>query len=94
MAITRIGVQPVVVTPGQANARQTYRVVEIEDGKAGAESQEVSCSNDLSVGGNVNFIHWEGEAALYRVLRASDGPFRKIGEVEGSSFVDEGPEAA
>lgn len=86
MAITRIGVQPVITSVGTPGLH-SYRLVE-DDGEPSA--LEVGCTNDLSVDGNVNFVHWQGEAALFRVQKARDGGFVQIGETDGSSFVDDG----
>lgn len=90
--ISRIGVQPVIASVGSAVARQTYRVAEVVDGNEEAPSVEVSCSNDLTVEGNFNLIHWQGEAGLFRVYRSAGGPFAQIIETEDSRFIDDGGE--
>jgi len=87
--ITRIGVQPVIVSVGGAVGRQTYRVSELtDDGEQ--MSVEVSCSNDLAVDGNFNLIHWSGEASPFRVYRATEGIFSLIAETSESRFIDTG----
>lgn len=88
--ISRIGVQPVIVSVGGAVARQAYRVAEVVDGAEEAPSNEVACANDLSVEGNCNVVHWQGEAALFRVYRATGGIFSMIVETSDSRFIDAG----
>lgn len=88
--ISRIGVQPVIVSVGGAAARQTYRVAEVVDGVEQEPSNEVACNNDLSVDGNLNVVHWQGEASLFRVYRATGGIFTMITETGDSRFLDAG----
>lgn len=88
--ITRIGVQPVIASVGGAAGRQTYRVAEVVDGNEEAPSSEVSCTNDLTVEGNFNLVHWGGEASLFRVYRATGGMFERIAETSESRFIDSG----
>lgn len=90
--ITRIGVQPVIASVGGAVGRQTYRVAEIVDGVEQEPSVEVSCSNDLTVGGNFNLVHWAGEASLFRVYRATGGMFAMIEDTSESRLIDAGDE--
>lgn len=90
--ISRIGVQPVIVSVGGAVGRQTYRVAEVIDGAEEEPSVEVACANDLSIEGNFNMVHWLGEASLFRVYRASGGIFTMIAETADSRFIDVGEE--
>jgi hypothetical protein len=87
MAITRIGVQPVIVSAGQAAGTQTYCVGEVTP-EGETVSLAVSCTNDLSVEGNCNFVHWAGEGASYQVYKAEGGAFGLIGTVAASPFID------
>jgi hypothetical protein len=88
--ISRIGVQPVIVSVGGAAGRQTYRVAEVVEGVEEEPSNEVACSNDLSIDGNLNVVHWQGEASLFRVYRATGGIFSMIAETADSRFLDTG----
>jgi hypothetical protein len=88
--ISRIGVQPIIASVGGAMGRQTYRVVEVVDGVEQEPSNEVACSNDLTVDGNFNMVHWRGEASLYRVQRSIGGAFVEIAELAESRFLDSG----
>ncbi|WP_066681725.1 hypothetical protein [Sphingomonas sp. CCH9-E2] len=87
--IERIGVQPVIVTASPAMARQSYRVT--ESGEDGAVSLEVSCSNDLSMPGNGNYLHWASDAAgPFKVERSTGGVFVEIASVEAQFYMDAG----
>ncbi|EQB06229.1 hypothetical protein [Sphingobium baderi] len=87
--ISRIGVQPVIVSVGPGEARQTYRVGEVTaDGED--VSVEVSCTNDLSVDGNVNLVHWRGDAGPYRVYRSNGTGFVLLEETIESCLIDVG----
>lgn len=88
MAITRIGVQPVVASAGQAAGKQTYRVGAVS-GDAEALSLEVSCINDLSIEGNRNIVHWQGDGSSYRIYKAEGGVFGLIGTVAADLFIDD-----
>ena len=88
--ISRIGVQPVIASVGGAIGRQTYRVAEVVEDNEEEASVEVSCSNDLSVPGNFNLIHWQGEASLFRVYRATGGMFELVEETAESRIIDDG----
>jgi len=90
--ISRIGVQPVIASMGGAAGRQTYRVAEIVEGEEAEPSNDVSCTNDLSVEGNFNIVHWSGEAELFRIYRATGGIFEMIAETAESRFIDVGEE--
>ena len=87
--ISRIGVQPVVSSVGSGASRQTYRVGDMVDGEE-QMSNEVSCTNDLSVDGNVNLVHWHGEGALFRVYRSNGSGFEMLTETSESQFIDSG----
>lgn len=87
MAITRIGIQPVVATTGPAAGTQAYKVGEVT-GDQEAVSLEVACVNDLSAEGNLNLVHWQGEGQSYRVYKAEGGVFGLIGTPDASPFID------
>jgi hypothetical protein len=89
MAITRIGVQPVIVSAPTAERTQTYRVGEVTDAGELA-SCEVTCSNDLGLTGNVNVVHWSGESGNYRIYKkGEDGAFGLIKATDGLLFIDD-----
>lgn len=90
MAIERIGVQPIIVSAG-APGQQVYRLTELDGGTEGEPSVDVACTNDLSVDGNVNFIHWLADSNTVRVHRSLAGQFEPIADVEGTSYIDHGP---
>lgn len=87
MAIDRIGVQPIIAAAGNAVARQTYKVGDV--GESEVVSGEVSCTNDLSVAGNRNLVHWQGEGTSFRVYKSEGGPFGLIGTSDGDAFLDD-----
>jgi len=88
VAITRIGVQPIISSSGQAAAEQTYKVGEVA-GEGETVSLAVGCTNDLSVEGNCNVIHWLGQGESYRIYKSTAGCFGLIGAVESSIFIDD-----
>lgn len=88
MTIERIGVQPIVAASTPGAARQVYRVVEL--GGDGATSVEVSCTNDLSVDGNANYVHWTSTAPTCRIERSIGGIFEPLGETAAGVYVDHG----
>lgn len=90
MAIERVGVQPIVVEAGPAMIRHTYQVTELSETGESEPSIQVACENDLSVEGNVNYLHWKGGAGSFRVYRAAGGPIEQIAEVSTQSFIDDG----
>lgn len=90
LIVTRAGVQPIVASATSAFARQTYRIVPLVDGEEGEPSQDVSCCNDLSVDGNMNFVHWSSEVPTVRIYRSTGGVFEPIADAEGSSYQDAG----
>jgi hypothetical protein len=87
VAITMIGVQPVIASTGPAAGMQTYKIGEVS-GDQETLSLEVACTNDLSAPGNLNLVHWSGEGESYRVYKAQDGVFGLIGAPTDSPFVD------
>lgn len=87
MAIQLIGVQPVIASIGEAQSTQAYRVGEV--GETETLSLAVSCTNDLSVAGNMNVVHWQGEGNSYRVYKADGGAFGLIGETDGGFLIDD-----
>lgn len=88
--VTRVGVQPIVVSATPSFARQVYRIVPFAEGEEGEPSQDVACSNDLSADGNMNFVHWQAETPVVRIYRSTGGLFEQIAEVDGSSYQDGG----
>ncbi|RSY83117.1 hypothetical protein DAH66_12675 [Sphingomonas koreensis] len=88
MTIERLGVQPIVAASTAAAAKQVYRVVEL--GEGGETSLEVGCTNDLSVEGNANYVHWSATAETCRVERSIGGLFEPLGETADGFYVDRG----
>ncbi|WP_028970158.1 hypothetical protein [Sphingomonas sp. URHD0057] len=87
MGITRIGVQPVIGSTGPAPGQQTYVVGEV-NGETETLSVAVGCVNDLSAGGNLNVVHWQGAGDNYRIYKAQEGVLGLIGESDGAVFLD------
>jgi hypothetical protein len=85
--MTRIGVQPVIAAFGDAPGTQAYIVGEVV-GTTETLSLAVSCTNDLSVEGNLNVVHWQGAGENYRVYKAQEGAFGLIGLADGALFLD------
>jgi hypothetical protein len=89
VVIDLIGVQPIIADAGQGAGSQTYRVGAVtDDGEIAAGP--VSCFNELSIPGNMNVVHWQAEAASFRVYRAVDGDFGLIGTTSDPFLIDTG----
>lgn len=86
--ITRIGAQPIVAQASPNASQHTYIVVE---GKA--KSLPIAITNDLTLKGNMNVVHWEGTAKSAKVYRASGGAFGLIGQSGDGRLIDDNLEA-
>jgi hypothetical protein len=86
--ITRIGAQPIVAQASPNAAQHTYVVVQ---GKT--QSLPITCTNDLTLKGNMNVIHWEGTGKTAEVYRASGGAFGYIGQSDEGRLIDDNIEA-
>ena len=87
--ISRIGVQPVISSASAAMGRQSYLVTATVDGEQTASPNVVACSNDLSLAGNMNLIHWDGQDAPFRVYKSVEGVFGLIGETDEKQMIDD-----
>lgn len=85
MGITRIGVQPVISQVGAAPGQQAYIVVEGD-----AKSLPAVCTNDLSIDGNMNFVHWQGDGGATNVYRSDGNTYGLIGASSDGRFIDDG----
>ncbi|HKY80280.1 MAG TPA: hypothetical protein VJM09_02270 [Sphingobium sp.] len=86
--ITRIGVQPIIVAGSPAAGRQSYVVTSMDGEIEVASPNSVTCTNDLSLAGNMNVVHWDGSEAPFRVYKAVEGTYGFIGETNDKRLID------
>lgn len=95
MRIVGIGVQPVISQASPYASQQAYRVVALIDGEPQDASNTIACTNDLSLAGNMNVVHWQDDNSetptAFRIYKAANGGFGLIGETAGATkrFIDD-----